>query len=107
MRTDLLRGHLDSLLLAVLVDEPGHGYALSRRLARRSAGELCVPEGSLYPALQRLERRAWVSSSWSTVDGRRRRVYELAPAGRRELSRSAQDWHRFSTAVDDVIGGLA
>src|SRR5262245_54980908 len=77
MNPEFLRGHLEGLLLAVLVDHPGHGYALSQRLATRSGGELAVPEGSLYPALQRLERRGLVTSAWATVDGRRRRVYRL------------------------------
>jgi PadR family transcriptional regulator PadR len=107
VRTDVIRGHLESLLLAVLAEESGHGYALCRRLAERSGGELTVPEGSLYPALQRLEQRGLVTSSWSTASGRRRRVYELAPAGRIEASRSAQAWRRFSGAVDRVIGGFA
>lgn len=107
MRTDFLRGHLEGLLLAVLTDEPGHGYALVQRLAARSGGDLQVPEGSLYPALQRLERRGLVTSSWVTSDGRRRRVYRLAPDGRREASASARDWKLFSAAVDRVLGGLA
>ena len=71
--TNLIRGHLEGLLLAALVEEPGHGYALSQRLAARSGGELAVPEGSLYPALQRLERLGFVNSSWARAEGRRRR----------------------------------
>src|SRR3954447_13393574 len=71
MSADLLRGHLDRLLLAVLADAPGHGYELSQRLIERSGGELDVHEGSLYPALHRLERGGLVESSWSTGDGRR------------------------------------
>lgn len=107
MRAELLRGHLEGLLLAVLADQPGHGYALTQRLAERSGGELAVPEGSLYPALQRLERRGWVASSWEVVDGRRRRVYEMAPAGRRAGSGAALEWQRFAAVVDQVMGSLA
>jgi PadR family transcriptional regulator len=110
MRSDYLRGHLDGLLLAVLADQPGHGYALSQRLAVRSGGELSVPEGSLYPALQRLERRGLVVSGWDTDGGRRRRVYRLTAAGGREVAGEARDWKLFSAAVSkvfDVPGGLA
>ena len=79
--TNMIRGHLESLLLAVLVDEPGHGYALSQRLAQRSGGELSVPEGSLYPALQRLERLGPARSSWASAEGRRRRLLPLVGCG--------------------------
>jgi PadR family transcriptional regulator PadR len=88
MNADLLRGHLDGLLLAVLADAPGHGYELGQRLTRRSAGELGVPEGSLYPALHR-------------------RVYSLTPAGRRAVQRSRHEWRVFSAAVDRVLGAGA
>jgi DNA-binding PadR family transcriptional regulator len=104
---DFLRGHLEGLLLAVLADDSGHGYALSQRLAGRSGGELAVPEGSLYPALQRLERRGWVTSAWSTVDGRRRRIYSLSAAGRRQVGSAASAWKTFSAALDRVWGELA
>jgi PadR family transcriptional regulator len=104
MTSDLLRGHLDGLLLAVLADAPGHGYELSQRLTRRSGGELEVPEGSLYPALHRLERAGLVTSAWSDGEGRRRRVYSLSAAGRREVSRSRAQWRRFSSAVERVLG---
>ena len=107
MANDLLRGHLDSLLLAVLAEAPGHGYELSRRLASRSDGHLDVPEGSLYPALHRLERGALVASSWSRGEGRRRRVYRLTAKGRRAADRSRREWRIFSTAIDRVLGGAA
>lgn len=107
MNADFLRGHLEGLLLAVLADEPGHGYALSLRLAERSGGALLVPEGSLYPALQRLERRGLVTSSWVTAGGRRRRIYQLAASGRHQASVAVHDWRLFSAAVDRVLGGQA
>ena len=104
MPGDLLRGHLDRLLLAVLAESPGHGYELSQRLKQRSGGELEVHEGSLYPALHRLERGGLVESSWSTRDGRRRRVYSLTSSGRREAAASQREWRAFSVAVDRVLG---
>ena len=107
MEPDLIRGHLETLLLAALADEPGHGYALSQRLAARTGGELEVPEGSLYPALQRLERRGLVSSSWSTFSGRRRRIYEVTVTGRRRAARAAHEWRVFSAAVSSVLERLA
>ena len=107
MASPLIRGHLEGLLLAVLAERPDHGYALSQRLARLSGGELSVPEGSLYPALQRLERVGFVTSTWAPTDGRRRRVYSLSETGRRRATEAAQEWRTFSSAVDGVLGGLA
>ena len=107
MRTDLLRGHLDSLLLAVLSGAPGHGYELIQRLAQRSEGALDVPEGSLYPALHRLERAGLVESEWSTAEGRRRRVYRLTRAGRRESDASRTQGRASASAVDRVLGPAA
>jgi PadR family transcriptional regulator, regulatory protein PadR len=103
MERNLLSGHLDGLLLAVLATGPGHGYELSRRLTRRSGGELGVPEGSLYPALHRLEREGLVASSWSTGERRRRRIYRMTPAGRRAVDDSRQQWRAFAAAVDQVM----
>ena len=104
-KNDLLRGHLDRLLLAVLAEAPGHGYELAQRLTARSDGELGVPEGSLYPALHRLEREGLVRSRWETGAGRKRRVYSLTAAGRRRLRRWRSEWELFSGAVDQVLGG--
>ena len=107
MSADLIRGHLDGLLLAVLAEAPGHGYELAQRLHERSGGELGVPDGSLYPALHRLERAGLVASAWSKRDGRRRRVYRLSRAGRRAAQESRREWREFSTAVDRVLGSAA
>src|SRR3954465_3663703 len=104
MRHDYLRGHLDGLLLAVLADSPGHGYELSQRLTQRSGGALGVPEGSLYPALHRLERSGLVESAWSTGDGRRRRVYSLTAAGRGAVQDTRREWRVFAGAVERVLG---
>lgn len=107
MRQDLIRGHLDGLLLSVLAESPRHGYEIARRLAAVSGGELDVPEGSLYPALHRLERAGSVASAWDQGEGRRRRVYRITPAGRRVVADTRRDWRVFSTAVDRVLGGTA
>ena len=104
MRADLIRGHLEGLVLAVLAETPAHGYEIGRRLTQRSGGELSVPEGSLYPALHRLERRGLVASAWSTDAGRRRRVYSLTRSGRRAVAASRQEWRAFAEAVDGVLG---
>ncbi len=104
VRADRLRGHLDGLLLAVLADGPGHGYELGQRLTRGSGGELDVPEGSLYPALHRLERGGFVASAWSSGAGRRRRIYRMTSAGRRAAQASRREWRVFSAAVDRVLG---
>jgi DNA-binding PadR family transcriptional regulator len=104
---DLLRGHLDRLLLAALADAPGHGYELAQRLAARTAGTLDVPEGSLYPALHRLEGAGLVTSEWKAIDGRRRRVYASTAKGRRQLVHWRKEWRTFAMAVDGVLGALA
>src|SRR3954454_23775307 len=103
MRSDLMRGHLDSLLLAVLAGGPGHGYGISQRMRNASGGEIAVTEGALYPALHRLERSGPVTSEWSVGDGRRRRVYALTAAGRGAMDDSRREWAAFSTAVDRVM----
>lgn len=102
MRAEALKGHLDGLILAVLATGPLHGYAVIDALKRRSGGELDLPEGTVYPALHRLERMGLLVSSWSD-GGRRRRVYELTAKGRRELGARKNDWRRFATAVDAVL----
>lgn len=107
VNSDLLRGHLDRLLLAALERESGHGYELARRLSEMSGGELTVPEGSIYPALHRLERAGFISSTWARLDGRRRRVYELSEAGRKQLGSWRMEWTKFSGLVDRVMGATA
>jgi DNA-binding PadR family transcriptional regulator len=97
------RGHLDALLLAVVGDEALHGYAIIERLRTRSGGELAFPEGTVYPALHLLERSGLLSSSWTTANGRRRRVYRITARGRKALARSRADWASFSRAVTAVL----
>jgi PadR family transcriptional regulator PadR len=103
MRPEALKGHLDSLLLAVIAERPAHGYEIANELRRRSDGVFDLPEGTIYPALHRLERGGWLSSRWSTSSGRRRRVYRLTRRGRTALARSRSDWKAFSGAIDAVL----
>lgn len=102
MRAEALKGHLDGLILAVLAAAPLHGYAVIEELKRRSGGELELPEGTVYPALHRLEGAGLLSSAWSE-GARRRRVYELTARGRRELGARRTEWRRFAGAVESVL----
>ena len=102
-RAESLKGHLDMLLLAAVSAEPAHGYGLVLRLRELSGGALDLPEGTIYPALYRLERAALVASDWTTVGGRMRRTYRLTDAGRAALANQVEDWHRFSEAIDLVV----
>lgn len=105
MRLDVpVRGHLDAMLLAVLGTGPDHGYAIIDKLRARSAGTFSLPEGSVYPALHRLEHEGLVSSQWARVAGRRRRVYELTRRGHTQLAERRQAWVEFAVAVDAVLG---
>jgi PadR family transcriptional regulator PadR len=104
MKTDGLNGQLDSLILATVADEPGHGYALLQRLKRRSGGMFELAEGTIYPALHRLERDGLLSSAWSTANGRRRRVYRLTRAGDTALAVRRLEWKSFARAVEAVFG---
>ncbi len=103
MRSESLKGHLDALLLAVLSRGPLHGYAVIEELGRRSDGELALPEGTVYPALHRLEAAGLLTSTWSTTEGRRRRVYDLTRRGRRELGTRRGEWRAFVGAVESVM----
>ncbi|MHB1468966.1 MAG: PadR family transcriptional regulator [Solirubrobacteraceae bacterium] len=103
MRQSELQGHLDGMLLAVLHERPLHGYGMVEELRRRSGGEFDLPEGTIYPALHRLERAGLLSSRWEVVDGRRRRVYALSRSGRQAVGQRAESWRRFSAAIDAVL----
>lgn len=104
MKAEALKGQLDGLLLAVLEPGPLHGYAVIAKLKMRSGGRLALPTGTVYPALQRLQRAGLVSSSWSTVGGRRRRTYELTSAGHRALATERGSWREFATTIGSVLG---
>ena len=103
--SDLIKGHLDPLVMAILESEPLHGYGVIEELRRRSRGEFDLPEGTVYPALHRLERAGLLKSSWAEGAGRRRRVYELTRKGRTALAGRRAEWSGFSAAVAAVLGG--
>jgi DNA-binding PadR family transcriptional regulator len=98
-----LQGHLDAMLLAVLQVAPLHGYGLVEELRRRSNGEFDLAEGTIYPALHRLEGSGLLDSRWEVVDGRRRRVYALSQQGRAAAGERLESWRRFSRAIDAVL----
>ena len=103
--SDQLHGALDMLVLKVLADGRLHGYAIAVRLERLSNDILAVEEGSLYPALYRMESRGWLSSEWAlTETGRRARFYKLTRAGRTQLAAETESWERLTTAVASVLG---
>jgi transcriptional regulator len=107
MMSEKLKGNLDMLLLAVLSAGPGHGYAIITRLRERSEGAFDLPEGTVYPALHRLETAGLLDSAWEVVAGRRRRLYQLTTAGQESLAAEAGQWRSFSGSVAQVLRGLA
>ena len=104
MRPELLKGHLDALLLAVLEPGPQHGYAIIEALRSSSEGALDLPTGTVYPALHRMERAGLIASDWQTVNGRRRRTYHLTPSGHAAPTEQRAVWDQFSTAVTAILG---
>jgi DNA-binding PadR family transcriptional regulator len=103
MRPETLKGHLDGMLLAALEPGPRHGYAIMEVLRAGSGGQFDLPTGTVYPALHRLERAGLAQAAWSEAGGRRRRVYELTPAGRRALDTERGTWRDFSAAVTALL----
>jgi transcriptional regulator len=104
-RSDLLQGTLDMLILKTLALGPMHGWGITRRIRQLSDDVLQVQQGSLYPAVHRLERRGWVKASWGTSENNRRaKFYELTSAGRRHLDQETESWERLSTAIAQVLG---
>jgi PadR family transcriptional regulator PadR len=100
---ETLKGHLDALILAVVAAGPAHGYAIIEELKLRSRGTFALPEGTVYPALHRLERSGLLASGWSDASGRKRRVYKLTARGRRRLDASKSEWRDFARAMDAVL----
>ena len=101
---DLLPGTLDLLILRTLQTQPLHGWAISERIQQISQDVLQVNQGSLYPALHRLEHRGWIKAETGVSElGRRARFYRLTAAGRRQLDREAENWQRFSDAISRVL----
>jgi len=102
--SDLVQGTLDLLLLKILALEPLHGWAISQRLSQVSGDELRVSDGSLYPALYKLEQEGWIKAEWKTSElGRRAKFYSLTVSGRRKLEEEAEEWRRLSSAISRVI----
>jgi PadR family transcriptional regulator PadR len=102
--TDLLQGTLDLLILKILALEPQHGWAIGQRLKQVSNDTLHVSDGSLYPALHKLEQQGWIVATWKTSElGRRAKFYSLTRPGRRALERQAGDWERLSGAISHVM----
>jgi transcriptional regulator len=103
-QADALRGTIDLLVLKALMAGPLHGWGVGERIQQISKGVLEVNQGSLYPALQRLEHRGAIQSDWGTSDNNRRaRFYRLTPAGRRALGAEVESWRRFAAAVDTAL----
>ena len=102
MRAETLKGHLDALILGVLAHGPLHGYAIIEELKARSGGSFDLPEGTVYPALHRLESSGLLASTWSE-GGRRRRVYRLTTRGKRQLGEQRGEWNAFVKAVAAVL----
>ncbi len=103
MPADLVRGRLDLMLLALLASGLGHGYGLIGELRRRSGGFLELPQGSIYPALHRLQQAGLIAGRSANIQGRGRCVYQITRDGKAELSRQRRDWWRFASAVEGVL----
>jgi PadR family transcriptional regulator PadR len=102
--SDLVQGTLDLLLLKILALEPRHGWAISQRLKQVSGDVLQVSDGSLYPALHKLEQEGWITAEWKTSElGRRAKFYSLTRLGRRHLEKEAANWERLSSAITSVV----
>jgi PadR family transcriptional regulator len=106
-RLELPQGTLDLLILKTLAPEPRHGWAISERLHQISSATLSIRQGTLYPALHRLERRGWIKARWGASDNNRRaKYYELTKRGRAQLDREISAWRRLSVAVAQVIDSV-
>ena len=104
-RTALLQGTLDMLILRTLIFGPQHGQAIARAIQQQSDDTLLVDHGSLYPALQRLEARRWITAAWGTSENNRKaRFYDLTPTGRRQLVAETQQWRRLAAAIGRILG---
>jgi PadR family transcriptional regulator, regulatory protein PadR len=102
--TDLVQGTLDLLILKTISLEPKHGWAIAKRIQQVSSDVLQVQQGSLYPALHRLEQKAWIKAKWAeTETGRKAKFYSLTPAGRTQLEKEAANWSRLSAAINLVV----
>jgi PadR family transcriptional regulator PadR len=103
VQLELLKGHADLLVLAAVADGSLHGYAIVEAVRARSAGAFHLAEGTVYPALYRLERQGLLESGWDETTGRRRRIYRLTRRGRAELARQRRDWGSYVTAMETAL----
>ena len=103
MSNQQIKGHLEAMVLAILETGPAHGYSIIESLRSQSAGLFDLPEGTVYPALHRLEESALIKSTREKVEGRERRVYHLIPAGHGSLKESRASWQAFSAAVSRIL----
>jgi PadR family transcriptional regulator, regulatory protein PadR len=102
--SDLVQGTLDLLILRILESSPSHGWAIAKRIRQVSGDVLQVTQGSLYPALHRLEQQGWLKATWiETESGREAKVYALTAAGRKQLARELESWDRLSGAIHLVV----
>ena len=103
-RLELPQGTLDLLILKTVALEPQHGWAISERIQQISSNVLQVQQGSLYPALHRLERRGWIRADWGVSENNRRaKYYELTSSGRKQLEAEQDAWHKLTAAVGEVL----
>ena len=102
--SDLVQGTLDLLILKTLAIEPRHGWGIAKRIRQMSGDVLQVTQGSLYPALHRLEQQGWLKATWvSTEGGRDAKVYALTGAGKKQLAKELESWDRLSTAIQLIV----
>ena len=100
----MLKGHLDMIVLAALADEPAHGYAVIQEIRHRSGGAFDLPEGTIYPALHRLEQQGWIRAKWGESENNRRaKYYSLTPDGAKYLRQEQAQWRRLSLAIELVL----
>jgi len=105
MEGEMLKGHLDMIVLAALTNGPAHGYAIIQEIQRRSAGAFELPEGTVYPVLHRLEKNGLLSSRWTIAEsGRKRRTYTLTRQGRQAFANHRAVWQRFVDAISGLFG---
>src|SRR5438552_9756496 len=103
-KTDLLQGTLDMLILKTLALEAMHGWGISQRIQQISEGVLCINQGSLYPALHRLEQQGWITSEWGNSENNRQaKYYRLTRTGRKQLAEETENWERLSAAVARIL----
>ncbi len=104
MDPKLVSGTVEMLILEIISDSPTYGYEITQRVGERSQGYFNLKEGSLYPALHRMERKKLLTSSWKQADGRRRKYYKLTALGKKSLAAKREEWEQFAIGVNGVLG---